>query len=507
MGRAEIDEVRQAPTHGSLVAIVEAFEIPSPVGAIEPYGRGLINDTFRVEAGGACYVLQRINGAVFPDPLRIMSNIQALDRQARQHADLGFRVPALIATRGGDAGLGAPDGSVWRLMTLIEDARSMPRIETLGQAREVGRLLGRFHTLLQSLPPETMGLTLPGFHDTPAYLARLLSVLARIEGAPDDPEVETCVRFVMDRQALARRLSDARDRAEIPVRVIHGDPKLDNILFDRGSGRALALIDLDTLQPGLILHDIGDCLRSCCNRSGESAHGRTGVLFDLAIAEPILQAYAEQTRAWLSPEEIALIPEAIRLMPFELGLRFLTDHLEGDRYFKVAQPGENLRKAGIQFALVTDIEDKAEDIEAMVSRCFHDPTDDCSLGSSMATTEQMTAPDARLLSSLTHLAELLARIGHPRAAEVADQVALFPEAPERVRHRLDANDWWAGAGSLAAETMADNPGLAEEVWRREVREFRELMIEIGEGLQAEGAANPGISSWLLAFNNWNASEV
>jgi hypothetical protein len=157
--------------------------------------------------------------------------------------------------------------------------------------------------------------------------------------------------------------------------------------------------------------------------------------------------------------------------------------------------------------LVTDIEDKAEDIEAMVSRCFHDPTDDCSLGLSMATTEQMTAPDARLLSSLTHLAELLARIGHPRAAEVTDQVALFPEAPERVRHRLDANDWWAGAGSLAAETMADNPGLPEALWRREVHEFRELMIEIGEALQAERAANPGISSWLLAFNNWNASEV
>jgi hypothetical protein len=119
----------------------------------------------------------------------------------------------------------------------------------------------------------------------------------------------------------------------------------------------------------------------------------------------------------------------------------------------------------------------------------------------------MTAPDARLLCSLTHLAELLERIAHPRAVEVADLVRLVAESPERVRHRLDANDWWAGAGSLAAETMADNPGLPESVWRREVREFRELMIEIGAGLQAEGAANPGISSWLLAFNNWNASEV
>jgi len=112
-----------------------------------------------------------------------------------------------------------------------------------------------------------------------------------------------------------------------------------------------------------------------------------------------------------------------------------------------------------------------------------------------------------LLSPLTRLADLLERIGHARAAEVADQVALLRESPERVRRRIDANDWWAGAGSLAAETMADNPGLPEAIWHREVREFRELMIEIGEVLLAQGGANPGISSWLLAFNNWNASEV
>jgi Ser/Thr protein kinase RdoA (MazF antagonist) len=373
MRPAESDVAQQPPTRASLLAIVEAFEIPFPVETIEPLGRGLINDTFRVAAGGSRYVLQRLNDTVFPNPLRIMSNIQALDLQARRQSDLGFRVPALIATRAGDAGLRAPDGSVWRLMTLIEDAVGLPRIETPEQAGEVGRLLGRFHSLLQALPAEALGVTLPGFHDTPAYLARFLSVLARVDGARNDREVETCVRFAMDRQALARRLADARDRGQLAVRLVHGDPKLDNILFDRDSGRALALIDLDTLQPGLVLHDIGDCLRSCCNRSGESADGQVRVAFDLGIAEPILGAYAEQTRDWLSAEEIALIPTAIRLMPFELGLRFLTDHLEGDCYFKVGQRGENLHKAGIQFALVRDIEGKAADVEAMVSRRFHAP--------------------------------------------------------------------------------------------------------------------------------------
>ena len=119
----------------------------------------------------------------------------------------------------------------------------------------------------------------------------------------------------------------------------------------------------------------------------------------------------------------------------------------------------------------------------------------------------MSEPDSQLSSALSRLAELLERIDHPRAAEVRALSALLGTAPDHALQRLDANDWWAGAGSLAAETMGDNPGLPEAIWQTEVREFRQLMIEIGEMLRARGAANPGITSWLLAFNNWNASGV
>ena len=119
----------------------------------------------------------------------------------------------------------------------------------------------------------------------------------------------------------------------------------------------------------------------------------------------------------------------------------------------------------------------------------------------------MSQPYPQLSSALSRLAELLERIGHPRAAEVRALTALLVEAPEQTLQRLDANDWWAGAGSLAAETMGDNPGLSDASWQAAVHEFRELMIEIGEMLRAKGAANPGIASWLLAFSNWNASGV
>jgi len=119
----------------------------------------------------------------------------------------------------------------------------------------------------------------------------------------------------------------------------------------------------------------------------------------------------------------------------------------------------------------------------------------------------MSEPEARLSSALSQLADLLERIGHPRAAEVRVLRMQLQASPEQALQRLDSNDWWAGAGSLAADTMADHPGVSEPLWQPEVREFRALLIEIGETLQARGTANPGISSWLLAFHNWNASEV
>jgi len=119
----------------------------------------------------------------------------------------------------------------------------------------------------------------------------------------------------------------------------------------------------------------------------------------------------------------------------------------------------------------------------------------------------LAEPYSQLSSALSRLAELLARIDHPRAAEVRALSALLRTAPDQALQQLDANDWWAGVGALAAETMGDNPGLPDAIWQTEVREFRELMIEIGQVLRARGAANPGIASWLLAFNNWNASGV
>ena len=189
-------------------------------------------------------------------------------------------------------------------------------------------------------------------------------------GARRTREIREAVAFAAARQGTAGVLEEARQTGQIPERVIHGDPKLDNFLFDRSGRQALALIDLDTVQPGLVHYDIGDCLRSCCNRRGETADGDAGPSFDLALCRDLLGAYGEQVGDLLLPAEVELLYDAIRLIPFELGLRFLTDHLEGDRWFRVSQPGENLGKARTQFALAADIERNEAAIRAIIGESF-----------------------------------------------------------------------------------------------------------------------------------------
>lgn len=355
------------PHERSLRAIAARFAIDLPLGAIAPLGRGLINETFSLDAGGRRYVLQRINRAVFPDPEQIMVNLQVLDEHLVAQADAGLHLPELISTRDGALCLRDDEGECWRLMTFIPNAVTLERLADVAQAREVGTVLGRFHRLTAALSCERLGLSLPDFHATPVYLARLL---ARIETAIEDADLRACLDFVSSRHALARVLDEALQDGRLRLRVTHGDPKLDNILFAADDGRAMALIDLDTVQPGLIQHDLGDCLRSCCNQRGESADGESAVRFDLALCAAILDGYAQEMREALTAADSDLFYDAIRVLPFELGLRFLTDHLEGDRYFRVSERGENLHKARVQFALVADIERQEAALRALIAATF-----------------------------------------------------------------------------------------------------------------------------------------
>lgn len=341
--------------------IATRFMDDGKISAIQRHGQGLINDSFVVTvAGSRRFLLQRVNRHVFPHPEHIMENLRVLGAHVRGRVTAGdgrtLRLPGILTARDGRDFAVDADGGFWRAQEFIENTRTLDRISDIAQAREVGFALGRFHALVHDLDPARLHRTLPGFHDAPAYFARFLRASARPRVTVASPELLHCLAFVETRRGLARVLERARREGRLAVRPIHGDTKLDNFLFDARTGKAVSLIDLDTVQPGLIHYDVGDCLRSCANPAGESPEDIGAVRFDLDIARAILESWLAETRPFLTRHDFDYLYEAIRLIPFELGLRFLTDHLEGDHYFKITRAGQNLRRALVQFRLTAGIE-------------------------------------------------------------------------------------------------------------------------------------------------------
>lgn len=358
-----------------LRALAERFDLPRRVFEVRPYGSGLINDTFlvRTETGGKA-ILQRINAAVFPAPERVQSNLRQVLEHAERKAngtDARRRLPRIIPSRDGADGV-VRDGEYWRMSSFVERSRSIDVITDERQAREVGVALGRFHALVSDLAPGLLHDTLPGYHETPGYFERFDRVRQEQSAAARDAEVRIGLEFVERRRAGAAVLEDARERGLLQTRVIHGDPKLDNVLFDADTGAALSLIDLDTVKPGLIHYDLGDCVRSCCNRSGESAPNGGEVGFDLELCRAVLEGYFSEAGGASTEQDLALLYDAIRLIPLELGLRFLTDHLQGNVYFRASEPDQNLRRASVQFRLVECIERRQGAIRAICERAHRE---------------------------------------------------------------------------------------------------------------------------------------
>ncbi len=352
-----------------LETLIARFAILPPTGPIIPWGQGLINDTYVFVSGDRRYVLQRLNDRVFPDPTRIMANLVRLSRHVIPPESAGLRLPEVIEARDGLPYVLDDSGAIWRLTGFIPQTQTLANLNSARQGHSIGRLLGRFHRWVSDLPLEDFELVLPGFHDTLGYLTRLQAAADGL-GEPRPTAIARLLDDVAARSRRAALLAESQRAGRLRPRLTHGDPKLDNILFDAQGEEAVALIDLDTLQPGLIQHDLGDCLRSCCSRSGEMTARIHELRFDLRLAEAILQGYAEEMRGLLSAEEIGLLGEGIWALPFELGVRFLADHLAGDRYFKVAYRGQNLDRARSQFALVADIERQEDAIRSAIARAF-----------------------------------------------------------------------------------------------------------------------------------------
>jgi Ser/Thr protein kinase RdoA (MazF antagonist) len=362
-------------TPGTLVDAAEQFNRLGKVIDIGEHGKGNVNDTFLVtldSEGEKHFILQRINTRVFRQPQLVMRNMRTITehvctRLERFPLSAGRRweVPRVLSAKDGQDRWIDPGGSFWRAISFVEASQSFDAIKDIDHAREVGYALGLFQALISDLPVDRLADTLEGFHITPRYLRHYDEVLER-NRPRKSPEVDYCLEFVSRRRAWAHVLEDARAGGRLQLRPIHGDPKVSNVMIDTATRRAVSIVDLDTVKPGLVHYDIGDCLRSCCNPVGEETERWEEVRFEADLCKAILQRYLSLTRDFLTENDYGYLYDSIRLIAFELGLRFLTDYLEGNVYFKARHREHNLARALVQFKLTESIESQERAIRALV---------------------------------------------------------------------------------------------------------------------------------------------
>jgi Ser/Thr protein kinase RdoA (MazF antagonist) len=353
---------QNSPEH--LRQIAQKFVFDS-IRDVQALGNGNINDTFLVNLDRDEFVLQRMNTQVFRQPQRVMQNMwictqHIFEKLPTLRLKRRWETPQVLVTHENQDYYVEGD-SFWRAITFIRDSRSYDTIQSLNQAEEIGYALGLFHSLVSDLPPEKLSDTLEGFHITPIYLQQYDRALATSKVART-PEVNYCLNFVSDRRVWAHVLEDAKQAGHLKLRLMHGDPKINNIMFDTATDKAVSVIDLDTVKPGLVHYDIGDCLRSGCNLTGEETQDWEKVQFEPDLCEGILRGYLKIAKTFLTEQDYAYLFDAIRLIAFELGLRFFSDYLAGNVYFKVNYPDHNLARALVQFKLTESIESQEKSI-------------------------------------------------------------------------------------------------------------------------------------------------
>ncbi len=348
-----------------LTNIAQKFATARDVTAVRAFGSGNINDTFLVTVVDETephFVLQRINTHVFHQPALVMQNMRIFTQHICEklqcevnQSGRRWAVPRVLLTTDAQDHWLESDGSYWRAISFIDGSESIDTIQDIGHGREVGYALGRFHHLISDLHPAQLADTLVGFHITPQYLADYHRVRSIYTGAVGR-EVDYCLQFIQERQEWAQVLENAKRDGKLPLRPIHGDPKVNNVMICTTTQQAIGMIDLDTVKPGLVHYDIGDCLRSGCNPLGEETTAWEQVQFDTQMCRAILAGYLSQASGFLTEYDYEYLFDGMRLIAFELGLRFFTDYLAGNVYFKVKYPTHNLDRALVQFKLTASIE-------------------------------------------------------------------------------------------------------------------------------------------------------
>lgn len=340
---------------------------------VQPFGAGHVHDTFRVrDTYGTSFLLQRINQAVFTNVAGMMRNIRRVTEHLQQKIitlpDAGSLTTfQLVLTADQQLFYQDSGGNNWRVLTFVERGTAYQRTPSVVIAQEAGRAFGQFQALLRDLPGEPLTETIPQFHHLANRLASFERVLAA-DTVRRASQVLPEVAFVRQRAPELLSLHTLIDSKQIPLRITHNDTKLNNVLIDPVTYRARAVVDLDTVMPGSVLHDFGDAIRTVASTAAEDEADLDRVQFHLPYYEAFAKGYLAEAGAFLTAEEIAYLPLSARYMTFIMGVRMLTDYLAGDTYYKTAYPTHNLDRARNQFWLIEQMEVQHEAMEEVVRR-------------------------------------------------------------------------------------------------------------------------------------------
>jgi len=360
-----------------LKEVIGHFDFTGQLLKVEPYGSGHINDTYLLEykikhMGVVPIILQRMNTNIFKQPVELMENILNVTAFLREKIIENGGNPeretlTVILNKSGKPYYLDSEGNYWRAYHFITGATGYDEVKSDEDFYQSALAFGKFQSLLSEYPAETLHETIPDFHNTKARFAVF------VQAVQDDvcnraKDVQDEINFVLQREDVANILGDMLSSGELPLRVTHNDTKLNNVLIDDKTHQGICVIDLDTVMPGLAINDFGDSIRFGASTGAEDEKDLSKIECDMHLFEVYTRGFIEGCNNRLTKAEIEALPIGAKVMTFECGMRFLTDYLQGDTYFKTKYPTHNLDRCRTQFKLVADMEKKWDTMNKIVSK-------------------------------------------------------------------------------------------------------------------------------------------
>ena len=356
--------------------VLPEFQFEGKYRSVEELHSGNINRTYHLEYaldGRALhYTLQHINNYVFKDPARVMRNIERVtghlrDRLIAEGMDPRRHVLALVPSKSGDTLYQDAEGGFWRAYHFIENATAYDQVRVPRQFFEAGRGFGMFQRRLFDFPAEELFETIPNFHHTTKRFYAFVQSVSE-DRAGRVSELEDEIEFFFERRRMMGQIVKLLAEGRLPVRVTHNDTKVNNVMIDDVTGEAICVIDLDTVMPGSSLYDYGDAIRFGASAAAEDEPDPSKISLDMEKFEQFTLGFFQETKGFLTKEELLLMPLGAKVMTCELAMRFLKDYIDGDLYFKVKSPEHNLVRARAQMKLLTDIEAKYDRMTEFVEK-------------------------------------------------------------------------------------------------------------------------------------------